>query len=154
MKFKKIFGLFLIVFICVSFFQVEAHAKKKKKFKGIIIVNQILKLSGTISVNGNPTPEYSGFKEGDTLETGEKSFAVLRIPGLAIYRLGPQTKIKLTKFSNRDNSKFELYRFEDFIPSVQKMFAHDGPLRENLPMAVAGDFDGDGVLDFVLLGHD
>jgi hypothetical protein len=85
-----------------------AEARRHKKFKGVIIVNQILKLTGKLTRNGEDAPEYSGVKQGDVLETGDKSEAVIRIPGLLILQMKPNTKMKLTQFGNRDNSRFEI----------------------------------------------
>lgn len=98
------FILFLLVF---SFTDAEAR-RKKKKFKGPIIVNQILRLNGSMKINDTPTQEFAGIKEGDILETGENSWAIFRIPGLGIYYLGPQSKLKLSKFAGRDITKFDL----------------------------------------------
>jgi hypothetical protein len=99
------------ILICISVFLLfngDAEARRHRKFKGVVIVNQILKLDGTITKNGVDVPEYSGVKQGDVLETGEKSQAVIRIPGLGIFRMGPKTKFILTQFNNRDSSRFSL----------------------------------------------
>lgn len=109
---KKLSLLILIATVIFSTNDAEAKRKKRKKSKGVIIVNQILKLSGTMTIDGKDTPEFSGVKEGDTLETGEKSYAVVRIPGLVIFKMNPQTQLKLTKFMNRDITKFELTKGE------------------------------------------
>lgn len=86
------------------------EARRKKKFKTPVIVNQILRLTGTMTINGDPTHEFGGVKEGDVLETGGNSWSIFRIPGLGIYYLGADTKVKLTKFSGRDVTKFELLK--------------------------------------------
>jgi hypothetical protein len=93
--------------VCLLF-SFAAEARRHKKFKGVIIVNQILKLDGHVTRNGVDAPEYSGVKQGDILETPEKSAAVIRIPGLAILRMGSNTKLKLTQFNDRNEARFEL----------------------------------------------
>ncbi|MBK9293502.1 MAG: FecR domain-containing protein [Oligoflexia bacterium] len=105
--------LFLMAFlIFVTSVDAEARRKKRRRSKGVVIVNQILKLSGTMSIDGKDVPEFSGVKEGNLLETGEKSYATVRIAGLLILKMSPQTQLKLTKFMNRDNTKFELLKGE------------------------------------------
>ncbi len=86
----------------------DAHARRHRKFKGVIIVNQLLKLDGTATNNGQPALEFSAVKQGDVLTTGEKSSAVIRIVGLGIFRLGPKTTFKITRFSDRNESRMEL----------------------------------------------
>ncbi|CAM5999550.1 unnamed protein product [Sphagnum balticum] len=100
----------LALVLALSFFleAPSAEARRRKKFKGVIIVNQILKLKGTIKRNGLDVPEYSGVKQGDLLETAEKSEAVIRIPGLGIFRMGPSTEFKLTQFNDRNESRLTL----------------------------------------------
>lgn len=48
------------------------------------------------------------------------------------------------------NSKFQLYGSEDFPAAVKELFAG---IKDELPMAVRADFDGDKTLDLALLGH-
>lgn len=100
--------IFTAAVIILSFSTLTAEARRHRKFKGVIVVNQILKLEGTITNNKNPAPEYSGVKQGDLLETGDKSAAVIRIPGLAIFKMDANTRFHLTSFSNRDESRFEV----------------------------------------------
>jgi len=101
-----------LIFTVCFLFSLGAQARKHKKFKGVIIVNQILKLDGHVTRNGVDAPEYSGVKQGDVLETPEKSAAVIRIPGLAILRMGANTKLKLTQFNDRNEARFELFSGE------------------------------------------
>ncbi len=101
----------IIVFlVCwgIIFAESSSEARRHRKFKGVIIVNQILHLDGSATNNGQPAPEYSGVKQGDLLATDDRSSMVVRIPGLGIYRLGPKSKFKLTSFSDRNESRFEL----------------------------------------------
>ena len=85
------------------------HAEARKhRFKGVIVVNQILKLDGTINNNGKQAMEYSGVHQGDVLETGDKSTAVIRIPGLAIFKMYANTRLKLAGFNDRNESRFEI----------------------------------------------
>ncbi len=139
-----------------------AEARKHHKFKGVIIVNQILKLSGTITNNGTAAPEFSGVKEGDVLETGDKSSAVIRVPGLAIYRLGEKTKVRLTKFANRDHSKLQVFNGEVLIlykrlgdheiTTPQSSIVPEGAAAQTLGVRVrAADKPGDRSTDEISL---
>jgi hypothetical protein len=102
--------LFLASLIFVSTLgdSAEARRRRKKRVRGKIIVNQILKLEGTITNNGNPAMEFSEIKQGDVLETGESSYAVVRVPGLGLFRMGPKTRLKMTSFMDRNNTKIEM----------------------------------------------
>jgi hypothetical protein len=122
----------LIVLLCVNlFFTNIAEARRHKKFKGVIIVNQILKLTGTITRNGEDAPEFSGVKQGDVLETADKSSAVIRIPGLALFQMGPNTKLKLTQFNDRNESRFELF-YGDFVALFRRVGVHEVKLPHGL----------------------
>lgn len=112
------------VFLSLSLKPDGAEARRRKKYKGPIIVNQILRLDGTMTDNGAPTTEFAGIKEGDVLETGPKSSAVIRIPGLGIYRLGENTKVRLAKFGGRDISKFEVNK-GDFLCIYKRLGSHE-----------------------------
>lgn len=50
------------------------------------------------------------------------------------------------------NFKFKLFKFEEFIPDVQDLFEKNN-LAKVAPMRVAGDYNGDKVEDFALLGE-
>ena len=142
---------FFLSFLMIPVFQGQAFARHKKKFKGVIIVNQILRLDGTLTVNGNPAPEFSGVKEGDILETGEKSYAVVRIVGLGIFRLSPLSRMKLKSFHNRDESRFELFGGEVFSvfkrPGTHEMkLPHSVvSLHQSIFIARTGGGDGDEI---------
>lgn len=127
---------FILLSVAMAvFFSAEEGAqarRRHRKFKGVIVVNQILKLSGTITNNGKPVPEFSGVREGDVLETGDRSYAVIRIPGLGIFRMGEKTKICLTKFWNRDKAKIELMSGELF-----SLFHRFGNHEVKLPRSTA-----------------
>ncbi len=146
----------VLLLMTLSLFSIAAEARKKK-FKGVIIVNQILKSAGTMTDNGTPAPEFSGVKEGDVLETAPASFAMVRIPGLGIFRLGAATKIKLTKFYNRDTSKFELFKGE-LLSVYKRLGQHEvklpgatvypnGNSNSNTFVTVAGEKNLVGVWD-------
>jgi hypothetical protein len=141
----------ILALMMVPLFQSPALARRKRKFKGVIIVNQVLKLDGTMTLNGHPAPEFSGVKEGDVIETGEKSFAIIRIVGLGIFRMGPLARLKLKSFHNRDESKFELEGGE-----VLSLFKRPGSHEMDMPhsklnlhqsvfIARVGNGDGDEV---------
>jgi hypothetical protein len=103
----RVFQHLLLIFLALTFVP-QAHARRRHKFKGVVVVNQILKLEGRILRNGEDAPEFSGVKQGDLLETQDKSSAVIRIPGLAIFRMSPNTAFRLTKFNDRNESRFEV----------------------------------------------
>jgi hypothetical protein len=101
----------LLVFLMLNLYFLDAEARSKRRHKRAklnIVVNQILKLDGVLTRNGQPAPEFSGVKDGDVLETGERSVAIIRIPGLGLFRMGPQTKFRMTKFQGRDLTRLEL----------------------------------------------
>jgi hypothetical protein len=145
------FQCVLLILLCLTFISASSFAKHKKKFKGIIIVNQVLKLDGTLKINGNLAPEFSGVKEGDVLETGEKSVAIVRIVGLGIFRMSPKARFKLKSIHNRDESRFELIDGE-----VLSVFKRPGSHEVRLPHSLmslhqgifagrVGNGDGDEV---------
>lgn len=102
------FKFTILLLVVTTVVASPSEAKRHKKFKGIVIVNQVLKLRGTLTNNGQQAMEFSGVKEGDLLETGPNSMAIVRIPGLLVMRLAEQTKVKLTKFGNRDRSQIDV----------------------------------------------
>ncbi|MDZ4676472.1 MAG: hypothetical protein SGI74_03095 [Oligoflexia bacterium] len=104
----KLLSTTVFAFLIFNLFSVDAEARKKKRSKLNIVVNQILKLDGTLTRNGEPAPEFSGVKDGDLLETGERSVAIIKIPGLGLFRMGSQTKFRMTKFQGRDLTRLEL----------------------------------------------
>lgn len=110
-KNRRLLLIFLLSVFALMASAPEAHARRRKK-KVNYVVNQILKLEGIIANNGRPAVEFSGIKQGDVLETGPDSYAVIRVPGLGIFRMGPQTQLKMTKFMDRNETKLELIKGE------------------------------------------
>ncbi len=86
-----------------------AEARKRKRGPKLQVpANQVVKLEGTATVNGQPAVEFMGIKTGDEIETGEKSVAAVRVAGLGIFRLNEKTKLKLKQVGDRNNSVVEL----------------------------------------------
>jgi hypothetical protein len=103
----------LVSLFAVTLMSEDGQARRRKRrSKGKVIVNQILKLDGTITNNGRPAVEFSEVKQGDLLETGASSYAVVRVPGLGLFRMGPQTQFKMTSFMDRNNTKLEITKGE------------------------------------------
>lgn len=120
-KSMQIFSVFLIIGILISSNQSEGRRKRRAKLN--LPVNQILKLEGQVQNNGSQAQEFSGVKDGDVLETSDKSFAIVRVPGLGLYRLGPKTKVKMSKFANRDETRVEVLTGEVFA-MIKRLGSH------------------------------
>jgi len=48
------------------------------------------------------------------------------------------------------NPDFKMFTADDYLPSVKMLFLN---LRDETPMAIVGDFNGDGQKDIVVMGH-
>ena len=87
---------FLLTMTLVAFlFSPVSEAKRRKKSKLVVPANQIMRLEGKATVNGEPAMEFMGLKNGDEVETAPESVAVLRVSGLGLFRLKENTKFKL-----------------------------------------------------------
>lgn len=81
------------------------------------------------------------------LTTAQASGDIFDADTLKLQNLDP----KFAKAIEKWNPKFKTYQLNDYPKLVRDLFTQR---RTELPMAVRADFNGDGLVDLALMGHD